>query len=405
MAADRIVAVSKRATTGDPRYARYLALSDFERAARRYLPKMIFGYVSGAAETGAGKLDSEAAYRELALVPNYLVDVSHRDQSRGLFGKRYASPFGVSPLGGAAIIAYDGDRALARAASAAKVPMILSASSLTRLEDVRGEYPDAWFQAYLPGDPQRIQAMLRRVAAAGFETLVITADTPVPGNRENNLRSGFSMPLRVTPRVAFDAALHPRWLVGTVARTFLKGGVPHFENMDAARGPPMVSQGLVRNMDDRDRLSWEHLAIIRDTWKGKLVIKGLLSSHDVAKARQAGADGVIISNHGGRQLDCTVAPLRVLPEIRAEAKDLTVMIDGGVRRGTDVIKALSLGADFVFIGRPFLYAAAVEGSNGVLHAMTLLRDEIDRDMALLGLRQLETIQPGTVRQMRAAWSD
>jgi L-lactate dehydrogenase (cytochrome) len=322
-----------------------------------------------------------------------------------LLGKRYASPFGVSPMGGAAIIAYDGDRVLAQAARAADVPMILSASSLTRLEAIYREYPDAWFQAYLPGDDARIRAMLERVAAAGFETLVITADTPVPGNRENNVRNGFSMPLRITPRVAVDSILHPRWLVGTIARTFLKGGQPHFENMEATQGPPMLSQALIRNMDDRDRLSWKHVRLVRELWKGKLIIKGLLSRRDIVKARETGVDGVIVSNHGGRQLDYAVSPLRVLPEIREEAKGLTIMIDGGIRRGTDVIKALALGADFVFVGRPFLYAAVIGGTNGVLHAMRLLREEIDRNMALLGLRELGEVGPDFVRRLASGPSN
>lgn len=361
---------------------------------------MLFDYVSGAAETYSAMLDSEAAYRELALIPKGLVDVSHREQSRVLFGVGYASPFGVAPMGGAAIIAYDGDRVLARAAEAAKVPMILSASSITRLEDIHRECPGAWFQAYLPGDDNRIRAMLDRLTSVAFETLVITVDTPVPGNREHNVRSGFSMPLRVTPKVALDSVTHPRWLFSTLARTYLTHGVPHFENMDAMRGPPMLSRNFMRNMERRDRLTWNHAALIREHWKGKLVLKGLLSRHDVAKARELGADGIIVSNHGGRQLDCAISPIRVLPELREEAGDLTVMIDGGIRRGTDVIKALALGADFVFIGRPFLYAAVVGGAEGLVHAMSLLHDEIDRNMALLGVRRLSEIEPGFVRSIR-----
>ncbi len=400
---EQVIAVHRRAGAGTSRrFGSYLSLRDFEDAARRLLPKMLYGYVNGAVETRASMLEAEAVYGEFALIPNQLVDVSCRDQSRTLLGNRYASPFGVSPLGGAAIVAYDGDKVLAQAARVANVPMILSASSLTKLEDIHREYPGAWFQAYLPGDDLRIRAMLGRVAAAGFETLVVTADTPVPGNRENNVRSGFSMPLRITPKVALDSALHPRWFLGTVARTFLRSGVPHFENMDATQGPPMLSQNLVRNMDHRDRLSWQHVALIRDVWKGKLIIKGLLSRHDVAKARDVGADGIIASNHGGRQLDYAISPIRVLPELRAEAKSMAVMMDGGIRRGTDVVKALALGADFVFVGRPFLYAAAIGGADGVLHAMALLRDELDRNMALLGLRQLEEITSGIVRHVKGS---
>ncbi|MCR4265198.1 alpha-hydroxy acid oxidase [Nitratireductor sp. ZSWI3] len=379
------------------RLRRYLALDDFERTCKRRLPHMIYGYVSGAAETGSAMRGARDAFAQLSLVPRTLMNVSTRHQTTSLFGKSYSSPFGVAPLGGAAMVAYRADLALADAAGRTNVPAILSASSLIKLEDVARQNPDAWFQAYLAGDKARIAAMIDRVAAAGFQTLVVTADTPVPGNREHNERSGFGMPLRITPRVALDSALHPGWLLGTVAQTFLRHGVPHFENMDAHRGPPMMSQSFVRNMNSRDQLAWEHIDFIRDRWEGKLVVKGILSASDAKAAKAIGVDGVIVSNHGGRQLDYSVAPLLVLPEIVAEAGSLSVMLDGGIRRGTDVLKALALGADFVFLGRSFLYAAVVAGREGILHAMHLLSQEIDRDMALLGLRSLSEISSEMVR--------
>ncbi len=381
------------------RFRNYLALDDFEQAARRHLPRMIYGYVSGAVETGSGMREARQAFADLALLPRTLMDVAGRHQVRELFGRSYASPFGIAPLGGAAMVAYRADIALAGAARTAGVPMILSASSLIKLEEVQRENPDAWFQAYLAGHQPRIDALIDRVQAAGFGTLVVTADTPVPGNRENNIRSGFSMPLRITPKVALDSALHPRWLIGTVGRTFLHHGVPHFENMDAAQGPPMFSRDFVRNMNSRDQLAWRHVEAIRQRWKGKLVIKGLLAAADVRRARQIGADGVIISNHGGRQLDYALAPMRALPELRAEAEGMALMLDGGIRRGTDVLKALALGADFVFLGRPFLYAASLGGAPCVLHAIRLLSEEIHRDMALMGLRGLDEISPAMVRPM------
>nr|CAD6438738.1 alpha-hydroxy-acid oxidizing protein [Rhizobium sp. Q54] len=378
------------------RLRRYLALDDFEHVCRRRLPHMIYGYVSGAVETGSALQGAKDALSELSLVPRTLMNVSARHQTTNLFGRSYSSPFGVAPLGGAAMVAYRADLALAEAAAEANVPMILSASSLIKLEDIIQKNPDSWFQAYLAGDMARISAMIDRVAAAGFQTLVITADTPVPGNREHNERSGFGMPLRVTPRVALDSALHPRWLLGTVAQTFVKHGIPHFENMDAHRGPPMLSQSFVRNMNSRDQLAWEHIDFIRSRWPGKLVVKGILSAVDARTARSVGADGVIVSNHGGRQLDYSIAPMSVLPEIVAESGSMCVMVDGGMRRGTDVLKALALGAEFVFLGRPFLYAAAAAGREGVLHAMYLLSQEIDRNMALLGLRSLSEVSPEMV---------
>jgi L-lactate dehydrogenase (cytochrome) len=302
-------------------------------------------------------------------------------------------------MGSAALCAYRGDVVLARAAAAINVPMCLSASSLITLEDVRRENPAAWYQAYLAGEPSRIEPLVDRVAAAGYDTFVVTADVPVPANRENNIRNGFQVPLAITPRLAWDIVTHPHWLFGTWARTLMNYGMPHFENMDAMRGPPVLAKNLIRNIGRRDQLAWKHVELIRRRWKGKLVVKGLIAPADAWIARESGVDGVIVSNHGGRQLDHTVSALRTLPEIAAEANGMTVMLDGGIRRGTDVIKALALGAHFVFVGRPFLYAAIAGGQAGVERAITLLRDEIDRDLALMGIRSISEISSDLVRRI------
>jgi L-lactate dehydrogenase (cytochrome) len=388
-----------RAENAVPRpLRRYLALDDFEATARRRLPKFIYGYISGGAETDAAVADNRRAFDEYGFVPRVLNDVSGRGQSTTLFGKSYASPFGIPPMGSAALCAYRGDAVLARAAAAINVPMILSASSLIRLEDIRRENPAAWYQAYLAGDVSRIEPLVDRVAAAGYDTFVVTADVPVPPNRENNIRNGFRVPIDITPRVAWDTISHPHWLFGTWARTLLNHGMPHFENMDARRGPPVLAKNLMRNIGKRDQLAWKHVELIRKRWQGKLVVKGLIAPADARIARESGVDGVIVSNHGGRQLDYTLSSLRTLPEIAAEAGGMTVMLDGGIRRGTDVLKALALGAQFVFIGRPFLYAAVVAGEPGVRRALTLLRDEIDRDMALLGIRSIGEMTSELVRK-------
>jgi L-lactate dehydrogenase (cytochrome) len=378
---------------------RYLSLDDFEATARRRLPRMLYGYISGAAETDAALADNRRAFAEYGFVPRVLNDVSGREQTTKLFGKTYAAPFGIPPMGSAALCAYRGDVVLTRAAAAMNVPMILSASSLIRLEDIRRENPAAWYQAYLAGDASRIEPLVDRVAAAGYDTFVVTADVPVPPNRENNIRNGFQVPLAITPRVAWDTMTHPHWLLGTWARTLLNHGMPHFENMDAKRGPPVLSKNLMRNIGKRDQLAWKHLELIRKRWKGKLVVKGLIAPADARIARESGADGVIVSNHGGRQLDHTVSSLRTLPEISAEANGMTVMLDGGIRRGTDVLKALALGAQFVFVGRPLLFAAVAGGEAGVQRALTLLRDEVDRDMALLGIRSINEISSDLIRRL------
>jgi len=393
-------AIVTRPTRAVPRsLRRYLSLDDFELIARRRLPKMLYGYIAGATETDAALRDNRRAFEEVGFVPRVLNDVSGRAQTTKLFGKTYASPFGIPPMGSAALCAYRGDVVLARAAAAANVPMILSASSLITLEEVRRENPDAWYQAYLAGEPSRIEPLVDRVAAAGYDTFVVTADVPVPSNREKNIRNGFQVPLAITPRVAWDTITHPDWLFGTWARTLMNYGMPHFENMDAMRGPPVLSKNLMRNIGHRDQLAWKHVELIRRRWKGKLVVKGLIAPADARIARESGVDGVIVSNHGGRQLDGTVSALRTLPEIAAEAGPMTVMMDGGIRRGTDVIKALALGAHFVFVGRPFLFAAVAAGEPGVQRAVTLLRDEIDRDMALLGVRSVSEITAELVRRL------
>ena len=388
-----------RATSAVPRaMKRYLTLDDFEATARRRIPKFLYGYVSGGAETDAAVRDNRRAFDEYGFVPRVLNDVSGRDQTTTLFGKTYASPFGIPPMGSSALCAYRGDIVLTRAAAAANVPMVLSASSLITLEDVRRENPAAWYQAYLAGLPARIEPLVDRVAAAGYDTFVVTADVPVPPNRENNIRNGFQVPLAITPQVAWDTATHPRWLFGTWARTVMNHGMPHFENMDAQRGPPVLAKNLMRNIGARDQLAWKHVELIRKRWKGKLVVKGLVSPVDARIARESGVDGVMLSNHGGRQLDYTMSGLRTLPEIAAEARGMTIMVDGGIRRGTDVIKALALGAHFVWVGRPFLYAAIAGGEAGVTRAISLLHAEIDRDLALLGIRSIGEITPDLVRK-------
>ncbi|WP_454668026.1 alpha-hydroxy acid oxidase [Achromobacter aegrifaciens] len=387
---------SPRAASADrplPRaLARMLSLDDFEAAAKRRLPRPIFGYVAGAAEDNQSLRGNRSAFAQYSFSPRVLVDVSRRTQQTEIFGRRYASPFGIAPMGISALSAYRGDIVLARAAREQGIPAILSGTSLIPMEDVIRAAPGTWFQAYLPGDPQRIDALVERARRAGFETLVLTVDIPVSANRENNVRTGFSTPLKPSLRLAWDGLTRPRWLAGTFMRTLLSHGMPHFENSFATRGAPIVSASVLRDFSARDHLSWEHVARIRRQWPGTLIIKGILHPRDAALARQHGADGIIVSNHGGRQLDGAVSPLRALPGVVAAAGGMTVMMDSGVRRGSDVLKALALGASFIFLGRPFNYAAAVGGEAGVSHAIGLLRAEVDRNMAMLGINHVREMQ-------------
>lgn len=373
--------------------ANILSLDDFERAARKHLPKPVFAYVAGAVEDYVSFRDNRAAFEEIGLVPRVLVDVSKASTETELFGHRYAAPFGIAPMGISALSAYRGDLVQAQAAVAANIPMILSATSLIRMEDVCAACPDTWFQAYMPA-PAKVPALVDRVMAAGFKTMVVTVDVSVLSNRENQVRAGFHTPLRPSLSLAWQGITHPRWTVGTFLRTIVKHGVPHFENSQAERGAPILARTVERDFTARDAFSWAELEKVRRQWPGRLILKGIMSPEDAKIARSAGVQGVIVSNHGGRQLDGAVSPIRVLPSIVEAAGDMTVMMDSGVRRGTDVLKALALGAKFVWVGRPMNFAASVGGEPGVARAIELLRGEVRRNMALLGVTRLDDIGPG-----------
>jgi L-lactate dehydrogenase (cytochrome) len=373
--------------------AKILSLADFEREAEKRLPRPIFGYVAGACEDGQSLRANRDVFAEYEFLTRILVDISQRSQQVELFGKTYSSPFGMAPMGITAMSAYRGDIVLAEAAARANVPMIMSGSSLIRMEELVERAPDAWFQAYLPGKTEQIAPLIDRVAAAGFKTLVITVDTPSSANRENNVRTGFSTPLRPSVRLAWQGITHPRWLFGTFLKTLINHGMPHFENSFATRGAPIMSANVMRDFSSRGHLNWEHVRAIRAQWKGPMVIKGILHPADAALCRQYGMDGVIVSNHGARQLDGAVAPLRMLPQILDAYKDGPVMLDSGVRRGSDIVKAISLGARCVFLGRPFNYAAAVGGPAGVDHAISLLEQEVSRNMAMMGVNTLKELTP------------
>ncbi|MDB5945537.1 MAG: putative bifunctional protein : L-lactate dehydrogenase [Ramlibacter sp.] len=381
------------------RLRRILCLDDFEAAARAHLPRPVFAYVSGGCETDTSLRGNRSAFADYGFVTRILNDVSQRSQATELFGRVWSAPFGIAPMGLCALSAYRGDVVLAQAAARANIPMLVSGAGLIALEQVRAANPQAWFQAYVPGEVPRIEALLDRVERAGYETLVVTGDTAVSGNRENNQRAGFSTPLRPNLRLAWDGMARPRWLLGTALRTLVMHGMPHFENATAIRGAPILSRNAARDFGARDHLTWEHLRLIRRRWKGRLLLKGVLSVDDARLARDCGVEGLIVSNHGGRQLDGTVSPLHVLPAIVAAVGDLPVLMDSGIRRGNDVLKALALGARFVFVGRPFNYAASIAGEPGVAHAIGILSGEILRNMALLGVNALEEVRENRVARL------
>jgi L-lactate dehydrogenase (cytochrome) len=319
-----------------------------------------------------------------------------------LLGRDWALPFGIAPMGLNAMSAYRGDVVLAQAAAEARILMVMSGSSLMRLEDVAAANPHAWFQAYVTGDAKRTAALVDRVARAGYGTLVITIDVQAPPNIEDAYRAGFTAPLRPSVGLAWQGISHPRWLFGTFARTLLQHGMPHFENNDAHRGAPVLSRSVLRDFSDRGTFTVDHLRAIRRQWQGQLVVKGVLTAADARRVADAGADAIIVSNHGGRQLAGARATLRALPDVVAACPTLPVMLDSGVRRGTDVLQALALGAKMVFVGRPFIQAAAVAGPQGVRHAIDLLAAEVSRGMGMLGVNRTDQLHPGLLVRRHGA---
>jgi L-lactate dehydrogenase (cytochrome) len=367
-----------------------LDLDDFERAARPKLPRAVYGYVAHGSETEATLRANRAAFDAWRLVTRVLVGVRERHQDIQLFGRRYAAPFGIAPMGGSALVAYEGHTVMAKAAAAAEIPFILSANSIIPIEEVVRVNPNVWFAAYQSPDRAAIEGMVERLHRAGVPVLVVTADVPIGSNREADARAGFGFPIRPGLRLTWNVATHPRWLTSVLARTIVKRKNPHIDNLEPWGGPGLFSR-KVAGIAAHEALCWDHVRLLRKLWDGPLVIKGILSPSDAVRARDHGANGLIISNHGGRQLDQAASPMQVLTSVLAQAGDLTVMIDSGFRRGTDVIKALALGAHAVFVGRPFLFAAACAGQAGVARAIGLLAREIDRDMAMLGVRDIDEI--------------
>jgi len=371
-----------------------LSIADLQAAARRRLPPSIYGYVSGGSEDQASLHGNRAAFARWRFRTRPLVDVSHRALGVELCGTEYSLPVGIAPMGVSGLCCFDGDVALARAAAAVGAPSVLSAASTVPLERVMREAPGTWYQAYLPAREEVIGPMLERLKNAGVGVLVVTVDVQIASVRENELRNGFSIPLRFTPRLMAGGLMRPRWMVQTFARTLIRQGIPHFENFTAQRGGRIITAAKSDHRAGRAAMTWDTLAWIRDRWPGRLLVKGILRSEDAQRSVQVGCDGLFVSNHGGRQLDGAVAPLDALPGIVAAVPtDFPVLLDGGVRRGTDVLKALALGARCVFVGRPAMYGLAAGGQAGAVKALELLRREIDTDLALLGcpdLRQLNT---------------
>jgi isopentenyl diphosphate isomerase/L-lactate dehydrogenase-like FMN-dependent dehydrogenase len=368
-----------------------LNIEDLRRIAQRRLPRVAYEFLERGTEDEVTLAANRTAFERIRFRPRTLVDVSRRSQQVTLFGKTFSVPFGVAPTGAAGLYCFEADIVLARAAAAAGVPFVLSTASFVALERVACEAGGTkWFQLYMSKDREAARALVARARDAGFEALVVTTDVPVGGNREYNRRNGFEIPFRLNLNNAVDGALHPHWLANVFMRTLLTSGVPRFRNTDV--GGRIIARNLAEFRGRREALDWTDFAWLREFWPGKLLVKGVLTVEDALLAARHGADGIFVSNHGGRQLDGAVSPMEVLPEIAAAVDGrLRIMIDSGFRRGSDIVKALALGADMVFVGRAPLYGVAAGGEAGAQRALEILSSEVDRVMALLGCTDIGSL--------------
>lgn len=368
-------------------------LEDLRQLARRKLPRIAFDFIDGGADDERCLRRNREAFERYCLVPRYLRDVSDRDQSVTLFGRRYSSPIGISPTGLAGLFRPGGDLMLAAAAREANVPFLLSSAANASLEDAMPVAPEhVWFQMYCTSD-ERINAdLVTRARKAGVRVLVVSVDVPVNSNRERNRRNGFSRPFRMTPGVVLEALGHPAW----VLRYLRTGGIPMMRNW-MPYAPEDASAAQVADMygtlTPAPMIGWEHLRRIRGAWPGPLIVKGLLHPGDARQAVGLGVDGLIVSNHGGRQLDVAPSPLDMLPSIRDAVGDsVELILDSGVRRGSDVVIARCLGARAAIFGRPTLYAVAAGGQAGAARALQIVRSEIDMVLAQIGCRSFGDLE-------------
>jgi (S)-mandelate dehydrogenase len=376
--------------------ARALNIADLREIARRRVPGFVFEYVESGAEDEMTIAGNREALQRLRLMPQTLVNTSGRHLRTTILGRPANAPLVIAPTGLNGLLHRDGDVVLARAAAKLGIPYTLSTVSTTLLEEVASRAGGRlWMQLYVVKDRAIAREIMRRAAAAGYEALVFTTDANVFGNREWDQR-GYRAPGKPTVRASLDALRHPRWMWDVL----LRHGPPRFRNLEPfvpASLTPMGASTVIPRLFDAT-ITWDDIAWIREHWPGKLLLKGVLSAADAERAAALGADGIVVSNHGGRQLDYCVAPIEVLPEIKAAAGTrLAVLVDGGFRRGTDVVKALALGAEAVLLGRATLYGLIADGTRGVERALTILTTELDRVLGQLGCNSVAELAPQQVR--------
>ena len=366
-------------------------IDDLRKLAKKRLPKIAYDFIEGGTDDEVGLNTNEQAFRQARIVPRYLVDVTVRDQSTTLFGRNYSSPIGIAPTGLAGLFRRGADLMLAEAARDANVPFIMSGSSTGSIEDLGKLAPDhGWYQLYSAKDQSISEDMIKRAGDAGLKTLVFTVDVPEGSNRERNARNGWGRPLKLSLATKLEALEHPAWML-----EWMRHGTPFFNNW--AKYAPAKDANSVADFvaqQNRAPMTWKHVERYRSLFKGNFVLKGIMHPDDAIRAHSLGVDGIMVSNHGARQLDNAPSPLHVLPAIRDAVGDkMTVMFDGGIRRGLDAVIALCMGAKFVFQGRPTLYGVTAGGVEGAKTALGIFRREVDLSMAQMGAPRIADLGP------------
>lgn len=375
--------------------AKAYSIEDLRLSAKRRLPRAIFDFFDGGAEDEITLRDNQAAYKRMRLLPKVLTDVSKIDTRTIILGQPAELPIAIAPTGAVGFGWRGGDVAIARAAVAAGIPYTLSSTATASIEKIADQAPGRlWFQAYILRNKPFLAALIERARVADYEALVITVDLPVGGKRERDFRNDFSVPFRFTSKNIWDFVQHPHWL-----SSILRYGMPIMENLvgleTQATNAKAIASSVGRNYDAG--FNWNDLQKIRDNWPRKLIVKGILGPADAATVAAMGCDAVVVSNHGGRQLDGAVATFDALPSvIRAIDGRIPVLLDGGIRRGSDIFKALAMGAQGVMLGRATLYGVSAAGEAGASRAIAILKDELVRTMQLCGVTSTSEVNASVV---------
>ena len=359
-------------------------IDDAIRLSKKRLPKLVFDFIDGA--SGDDKLAeiNSKALDQIRLEPKVFRNVENRNLSKKIFDFHFDYPFGFAPMGMTNLSWPDADKMIAKESAYNNIPTCVSMASSTTLEDMfTFSEGHSWMQIYIFQSEEFIMELLKRAEGIGYEVLILTVDVPILSRRARDDRNGFGYPFKIGPKQFLDFALHPQWSLTTLFK-----GAPQPMNYVTSKSGDQI----FRRKESRGATDWHTLKRVRDSWKGKLIIKGVMNSEDALKIKEAGADAIQVSNHGGRQLDSATASINALPLIRkALGDDFPILFDSGIRSGSDILRALALGADFVMFGRPLMYAIGADGARGLRRIINLIKEELSTNLGLVGLTDINEV--------------